>query len=360
MQRNIRLRNIGGVAGVFALVVFLYAWQSDVTEAQAPAATWRDNGQCAMPSGSTACQVGAPINLSSTTETKTGPLKFKNGLTVSNPVAGTCNGDSSVLCAGSTADAANKVCVNSNAGSVCLADANLKVEGPFTWNGVAITYWRDVTGATGTFVPLHFGAYDDPTFDPKWDVGYVSIKGPAATSGRSSTFRVKAGIPSVDPPVPTTAVTASTSVDPATPQSYAIVARAGAAGDQNMAFYGYTPTGAKNAWAGYFRGDVVVKATGAGGKKWDFIIGGTAAPNDNNVAELCLSDVCVSSWPTDLAGDDLWFDTSGYLQVKDPTWNLAVGGDSSSAPFVVEPVPAQSVTNLVDRGEGRSSTLVIQ
>lgn len=357
-----RFRNIGGMAVAFALVIFLYAWRSSVTIAQTT--KWTDNGQCAMPSGSTACQVGAPISTSLTTETKTGPLNFKNGLTISNPNAGTCNGDQTVVCSGTTQSAANKVCTDSSAGSVCLADANLYITGTFIWNGTApVVTWSDVAGASGTFVPLHGEAYDPDVFP--YDQGYVSIKGLAATQNRTSAFKVRAGLPvigdpSAVPPTTTTPTSAIVAYDnSSTFPSYAVVARTGAAGDNNMAFYGYTPANAKNAWAGYFRGNVVAKAS-AGPKKWDLVIGGTAAPNDNGVAELCLQDVCFSSWPSDLAGDDLWFDSSGYLQVKDPTWDFAVGGDSSGAPFAVTPVPAQSVVNLINRGFGKSSTLIIQ
>ncbi len=342
------------MACAFALVVFLYAWGPDVIVAQTT--KWTDNGQCAMPSASTACQVGAPVSISASTETKTGPLNLKNGLTISNPNAGTCNGNQTVTCSGTTPDAANKVCTDSNAGSVCLADANLYVTGPFVWNGATpVVSWGDVTGATGTFVPLHTETYDPAVF--AYDEGYMSIQGPTAVAGRTSALKAKAGIPLADPMTPTSGIVAYDNAS-AVP-SYAVVARTGAAGDTNMALYGYTPANSKYAWAGYFRGNVVTKAS-VGTKKWDFIIGGTAEPNDNNVAELCFLDVCVSSWPTDLAGDDLWYDTSGYLQVKDAEWNLAIGGDTTSAPFVVTPVPAQSVVNVVNNGLGKSSSLIVQ
>ncbi|MFH0828923.1 MAG: hypothetical protein V1907_01970 [Candidatus Kerfeldbacteria bacterium] len=319
---------------------------------------WKDNGQCGMPSGSLACMVGAPINTSASTQTKTGPLTLENGLTISNPDGRHCSGDISVPCSGANQQLANKVCVVENAGNVCLSAADLLIfggtdSGGLEWNGVTKRRWSDIDLAQGNFVTIRTEGYD-PSFD---QTGYISVKGPDAAVGRIIAVGATAGPPAEN--APTAGIFAHDNYSSRFP-SYAVNARTGTnGGSSNIAVYAYTTTNAKLSWAAYFRGNVIVDSP------YDVIVSGTAPPNsgppaNNTLAELCIGDECHQTWPGPGSGDDLWVDSSGFLQVRDATWQLAIGGNDANAPFIITPVPSQVEANLTVRGFGSSSSLTIE
>lgn len=348
-QKNSNKLRLGVLTGSALLVVCLYGLSTRSLSAEVG---WKDNAQCGMPSGSQACTVGAPINTSASTQTKTGALTLKNGLAISNPNGRHCSGNLSVACSGENQQIANKACTNANAGDVCLNAADLSVTGirdrnvGIEWNGVPIYSWADIIPFTGQFVTLRKITYD-PAYD---ETGYISVHGSAASVGRTAAVGATAS-----PPPSGLATTGILAQDNSSSNlAYASNARTGSnGGTSNIAAYAYTAANAKLSWAAYFRGNVTVSTSG------DVIISGTAPANDNGVAELCIGDVCHATWPAN-EGDDLWVDSSGYFQVKDPTWQLAVGGSSASAPFVITPVPSQAEANLTVRGFGTSSTLTIQ
>ena len=332
------------------LVVCLYGISSSPLFAEVG---WRDNGQCGMPSGSLACTVGAPINTSASTQIKTGPLTLENGLTISNPNGRHCSGNLSVACSGANQQIANKMCTDANAGNVCLYAADLSISGGLTWNGVTKSKWADIDLTEGQFVTLRTVIYNDSSLD---ETGYISVKGPNAAVGRVTAVSATAG-----PPPASLATTGILAADNSSSNlAYAVNAQTGSNGGRsNLAAYAYTTTNAKLSWAAYFRGDVKVVSP------YDVIVSGTASPNsgppgNDNKAELCIGDYCRDTWPTGGAGDDYWVDSSGYLQVKNPTWQLAIGGNTATAPFLITPVPPQTEANLTVRGFGTSSTLTIE
>lgn len=301
---------------------------------------WRDAAQCAIPSSTTDCPVGAPLNVSDSIQTKgsvagrTGSLTLTGGLTISG---GHCNVNSFVSC---TNDAA---CVAASAGTTCTGYPDLIVNGGITWNGQIKNGWGGIT-QSDAYVPLH-------VTDAGSNVGYMSVAGGPGTADPLSAITAIAA-------TPTSSITTygAYGIDNSAPVgiSYGVKARARANTPMNAAVYGFVPNNAQNAWAAYFKGDVYI----SGGH--DLTIGGGGYINPSAGSELCIAEVCHSTWSSPGVGDGQWDKSGSYLQAKNALWNVAIGGNDSSAPFFVTPVSTQMKTDLHVKGGGQSDTLLIE
>lgn len=304
--------------GVFAAAFFMVTALAGVRDIGAVG--WKDPSNCPLPTlGSPIdCIGGTPLNISDSYQTKSGNLTLQGGLTVAN--------------------------------------SDLVVTGTICWNGDCRTDWGALASGPGTYLPVHTDkcVSSGPGCDSnlfRVESGYASVTGPDGVSLplELGSFNAVAGQPSVSPSIPTSAVYAFD--DPASPVAYAVYGRADGNGSNNAAVYGSAPANS-SAWAGYFGGNVYLVAQG------DVIVGPSSGANLDGKGELCINNVCLSQWPAATAGDQYWDDTLTYLQPKDQARSVAVGGNTTSAPFTVAPTPSRDKVNVTAVGTGYTRDLL--
>jgi len=120
------------------------------------------------------------------------------------------------------------------------------------------------------------------------------------------------------------------SEDSTTPYKYGVYGFASSATD-SYGIYGWDFANA-SAYAGYFKGNVKIEP-GAGGTS-----SLTLADNVNLVTkEICLNGDCRSSWPAGGSSDSYWYQTATDTYLTNTSSNLALGGTSEeSAVFYVK------------------------
>lgn len=328
---------MGTVAGMIAAVVFLHVMAPRVSEA----VTWQPlNTLCGAPLGSANCLVGTAINTSPSLQTKNGPLTLDGGLTVSNPFVHRCDADHTKTCAN------DQDCKTLGAGSRCIPPATVVVNGTLHWNAADLTTWGAIV-SSNDYVDL-----SPATLRP----GYVSVANAPATLGNTAAINLKAGAPSGS--IASYGVKASDNLSQWT--SYAVRAKSGINSTKSTALRAIAPVNAQNAWAAYFQGNVSVE------QPFSLVMGGQGSLDADISSSLCLGGydaahprVCYSEWPSTSVGDDQWYDTGLYLQIKNAGVNLAVGGSDSNAPFFVT-AKSDSRADISVYGTGQSETLTIQ
>lgn len=284
------------VVGVLVLLSASYGWLFNETKA----AGWKDPGSCSPPIDVTGCPIGAQLNTADSIQTKSGDLTLVSGLTISELIVGDATPPDTSIC----------------------------------WNGVCKSNWGEVGGPSGNFLPLNIASS-----------GYASIQAPAEALAAWHSW---AGPPAGG--ASTAAVSAVSDGDSVV--SYGLYARANYDSRENAALFARAPAG-KVAWAAYFAGDVRVAVP------WDVVVGGNGTPSSNlpvELGELCIADVCRSTWPASGTGDANWAESGNYLQLATNSYNLGIGGNGSGAPFFVKAAPQQYAADLVVRGSGTTAT----
>ena len=341
------------------LAVFSYAASYRIGNAQT---NWRKSSPCSMPSSSEDCQVGTAINTSSSIQTKSGLLTFTDGLTVSNPQAHKCDIDHSVSCS------VDADCVNEGAGFSCIDPAQINVGGSIKWTNTdaepdeikELTSWYTGT-AGGEFVDL-FSTKEHAVRE-----GYMSVRNSDAQPGKNtSAIYAVAAAPTVQHPSYAVKASGNASGYP----SWAIRAKSGINDSKSTALRALSPLNARNAWAAYFQGNVSVMSP------FSVVMGGAGGIDSDVSGSLCLGGftevingtltshprVCYSSWPKEAVGDDQWFDTGTYLQIKNTSLNVALGGWEDDDPHRVFYLTARpnSRADIFLRGDGASYTMTVE
>ncbi len=354
------------MASSLVLAIFLYTASYHIGRA---ATSWQAINSCGMPSNSASCQVGSAINTSASIQTKIGgSLTLNNGLTVSNLYAHTCDADHSVHCS------IDADCTIVGVGSSCNGPAMLLVDNPshtanFKWTNLDDSTVTTLTGWDATSTASYYVDLSPSTLRE----GYMAVANSPATVGNTAAINVLAAIPDLIGGKPSYAVKASDNAS--TVVSYAVRAKAGFNDIKSTALRAIAPydqvnhKGALYAWAAYFSGNVSVRNhTDEHGNlvAGNVVMEGTGDLDSTINSSLCLGGydaahprVCYAEWPSEAVGDNQWYDTAGYMQVRDSSLNFAIGGNSSSAPFYLTARP-NSAADLVVNGVGQSLTLTIQ
>jgi len=296
--RQRRLLTVLAVAGLAALIGFPRSGESAVY--LPPAGS--------PPTG----DVGIPLNISPTLQTKTGDLTFQSGLTIASPTG----------------------------------NPTLTVDGSICWNdpgdrSQCQTTWPAASTPTGSFVKITAPVTDQ--------LGWIDISG-SAGSVNPVGLNVRSDVPTTS--TSTYALAGQADLTTSNLASFGVYAAAGADLNGNYALYGSAPS--TSGWAGYFAGNVAVLSP------HDLILGsgGLLDGQSPTTSEICLNGVCRSSWPT--ISDTYWNVAAGSLEAVNPAWNLAVGGNSSSADFFIEKVASNNSAVLRTDGAGVSTDLTIQ
>lgn len=300
-QGRIRQRSLFAVLGLVGLMALVGYPRAGQTAVYVP------------PSGSPPTgDIGIPLNISPTLQTKTGDLTFSSGLTIASP----------------------------------SGNPSLTVEGSICWNdpgdrSQCQTTWPAATTPSGSFVKITAPVTDQ--------FGWADISGSPGSISPVA-LNVRSDIPTTT--TPTYALAGQADLTTSNLASFGVYAAAGADLNGNYALSGSAPS--TSGWAGYFAGHTAVLSP------YDLIIG-SGGLNDGQsptTSEICLNGVCRSSWPT--ISDTYWNVASNSLEAVDPAWNLAVGGNSSTADFFIEKIAGNNTAVLRTDGAGTSLDLTIQ
>lgn len=249
--------------------------------------------------------VGIPINTSRSIQTITGStniVSLNGGLTVADTIGNP------------------KLTIGSALQPVTLR-----------WNGVDYLNWPGVT--TGSYVRLNESAQ-----------GWASIQGPNAPCGTCllSAWNITAGTPSAGSP----SYGLYAQDDPSgVGTSYAVYGETNVNTLGSAGIAGYAPS-YSSSWAAFFYGNVGLSPNA------DIFVGGSRTSGDVAAGELCLDDLCRSTFPADLPADNYWTDNSGIskIEVKDVSYDLAIGGTGPGAPFFIDSIPSQSSVDVRNLG----------
>jgi hypothetical protein len=359
------------VTGALLLAIFLYGGSFAIGSA----ATWTNTNPCGMPSTSALCKVGSPINTSRSLQTKYGSLTLSNGLTVSNPYTHYCDVDHAVSCS------IDADCTNAGAGSYCVVPPMLLVDNSlhnatFTWTSIDYSTITTLTEWGGAFSSnLYVDLWSSENPQQPLREGFVAVKASdTVTPNHTATIDVTAADTAGGGTV-SYAVKAFDNYS--TNTSYALLAKAGFNDPKSRALRAIAPWPGKFSWAGYFDGNVSIESP------FSLVMGGTGEIGPDVDSSICLGGydeeiagvptshprVCLSAWPTVTIGDDQWIDTGTYIQVKNASFNLALGGHDAADPHPAPDDPhtvfyltakPNSEADILVRGTGRSDTLTIE
>lgn len=263
-----------------------------------------------QPSGN----IAAPLNTSSTAQTKVGQLTVLGPTTVNGLTIGKVGGTSQIC-----------------------------------WNGTCQSDWNSIVTVTG-FLRLVGSAPQD--------TGYAIIQGPSdplpGSLYPSSAITGRARVPSATGPTyGLYGIAAQNPGDP-TKTSTGVLGQATWNSALHAAIFATTkPGGVDNsarAYAGYLNGSVAVTANAASPTAfYDVYVGSSA--NTNGLAELCLGGVCRTQWPV-VTGTGVWslqtISQKVFLTPNTTTRNVALGGATSTSPIFVSVSQAAGVPTRAD------------
>ena len=259
----------------------------------------------APPSG----DLGLPLNISSSYQVKDGDLTLGNGLQILSSTG----------------------------------IPTLEVNGRINWFGDLQTDWPSAIVPGVDLVKI------TPTVPPE-QTGWMHVVGTNnPTLGQEQALLVISPKPTIA--APTYGVWGIASPNIGGSSSYGVYAQAGSNSNQNFALHGNAP--AMTSWGGYFAGNVAIMPP------FDLVVGNGVLLEGLNpgTGEICLNDICRSTWPT--ASDLYWTDAGTSIEAVNSSWNMAAGGSDAAAQFFAEKIPSGNMV-IKSNGTGSSNVLVVQ